>query len=59
LAILGHLAYHQEANRVLSRLLELEPAFSIRDAIERSPMRRQQDLDLYADGLRRAGLREA
>ena len=58
LAILGHLAYHQEANRVLSRLLELEPAFSIRDAIERSPMQRQQDLDLYADGLRRAGLRE-
>ena len=58
LAILGHLAYHEEANRVLSRLLELEPAFSIRDAIERSPMQRQQDLDLYAEGLRRAGLRE-
>jgi TolB-like protein/Flp pilus assembly protein TadD len=59
LAILGHLAHREEANRVLSRLLELEPAFSIRDAIERSPMQRQQDLDLYADGLRRAGLREA
>ena len=58
LAILGHLAYHQEASRVLSRLLELEPAFSIRNAIERSPMQRQQDLDLYAEGLRRAGLRE-
>jgi DNA-binding SARP family transcriptional activator len=58
LAILGHLAYHQEASRVLSLLLELEPAFSIRNAIERSPMQRQQDLDLYAEGLRRAGLRE-
>ena len=49
LAILGHLSCHQEANRVLSRLLELDPAFSIRDAIERSPMQRQQDLDLYAE----------
>jgi adenylate cyclase len=58
LATLGHLQHDQEAARVLARLLILEPGFSIRSAIERSPMIRRDDLALYAEGLRRAGLRE-
>jgi DNA-binding SARP family transcriptional activator len=58
LATLGHLRHDQEAARVLARLLVLEPGFSVRTAIERSPMIRRDDLDLYAEGLRRAGLRE-
>jgi TolB-like protein len=58
LATLGHLGRHGEAARVLARLLALEPAFSIKNAAERSPMIRHQDLTLYVEGLRRAGLRE-
>jgi TolB-like protein len=58
LAALGHLGRDGEAARVLARLLTLEPGFSIRNAIERSPMTRPEDLALYAEGLRRAGLRE-
>lgn len=58
LATLGHLGRDQEAARVLKRLLALEPGFSISSAIERSPMMRRHDLALYAEGLRRAGLRE-
>ena len=56
LATLGHLRLEQEAARVLARLLAMEPGFSIRAAIERSPMIRQDDLALYAEGLRKAGL---
>jgi DNA-binding SARP family transcriptional activator len=58
LATLGHLGHDQEAIRVLTRLLALEPGFSVRSATERSPIMRRDDLALYAEGLRRAGLRE-
>jgi tetratricopeptide (TPR) repeat protein len=58
LATLGHLGHDQEAARVLTRLLMLEPGFSVRSATERSPITRRGDLALYAEGLRRAGLRE-
>jgi hypothetical protein len=43
---------------VLARLLELEPGFSVKRALERSPMARLADQKLYAEGLRRAGLPE-
>jgi DNA-binding SARP family transcriptional activator len=58
LSALGHLGRDSDAARVLARLLALEPGFSVRDAIERSPLMRRQDLALYAEGLRRGGLRE-
>ena len=58
LATLGHLGRDGEAIRVREKLLELEPGFSVRNAIERSPMIRREDLALYVEGLRRAGLRE-
>ena len=58
LSALGHLGRDGEAVEVLPRLLALEPGFSIRSAVERSPMTRREDLALYAEGLRRAGLRE-
>jgi hypothetical protein len=57
LAALGHLKHDDEAARIRARLLVLEPSFSVRDAVERSPMIRPEDLALYAEGLRRAGLR--
>jgi DNA-binding SARP family transcriptional activator/TolB-like protein len=58
LSALGHLGHDGEAVKVLPRLLALEPGFSIRSALERSPMMRPEYLALYAEGLRRAGLRE-
>jgi tetratricopeptide (TPR) repeat protein len=58
LAALGHLGREDEAARTLERLVALEPDYSIRKAIERAPLMRHQDLALYAEGLRRGGLRE-
>lgn len=58
LAALGHLGWEQEAVEVRGRLLVLEPDFCVRDAAARSPMMRGEDIDHYADGLRRAGLPE-
>jgi DNA-binding SARP family transcriptional activator len=59
LATLGLLGHQEEAYLVRSRLLALEPGFSVRSALERSPIIRREDLALYAEGLRRGGLREA
>jgi hypothetical protein len=56
--VLGHLGHHQEAASILGRLLKLEPAFTISDAIRRSPMNLPNDVERYAEGLRRAGLPE-
>jgi TolB-like protein len=58
LAALGHLGRTREANTVMARLLRLEPDFTVRNAIERSPMALPGDIERYADGLRRAGLPE-
>jgi DNA-binding SARP family transcriptional activator len=58
LATLGQLGREREAARVMARLLELEPGFCVRSALERSPMTRLIDQNLYAEGLRRAGLPE-
>jgi DNA-binding SARP family transcriptional activator/TolB-like protein len=58
LATLGQLGQEQEAARVRARLLALEPAFSVSNALQRSPMVQADDRALYADGLRRGGLRE-
>jgi tetratricopeptide (TPR) repeat protein len=58
LAALGHLGREQEAVEVRGRLLALEPDFCVRDAAARSPMMRGEDIDHYANGLRRAGLPE-
>ncbi len=58
LAALGHLGLAKEAAGVLARLLKLEAGFTVRDAIRRSPMSLPEDVDRYAEGLRRAGLPE-
>jgi DNA-binding SARP family transcriptional activator/TolB-like protein/cytochrome c-type biogenesis protein CcmH/NrfG len=58
LAALGHLGQVKEAASVMARLLRLEPDFTVRDAIARSPMGLPMDIERYADGLRRAGLAE-
>jgi tetratricopeptide (TPR) repeat protein len=58
LAALGWMHRPREAREVLDRLLALEPSFSIEAAVVRSPLKRPEDLVHYAEGLRRAGLRE-
>lgn len=58
LAALGYLGRDRETVMVLTRLLELEPSFSVEEAVERSPMMRPEDIARYAEGLRRAGLPE-
>lgn len=59
LAALGLLDRGREAREVLNRLMTLEPGFSVQEAVVRSPLSRPEDIARYADGLRRAGLRES
>jgi DNA-binding SARP family transcriptional activator/tetratricopeptide (TPR) repeat protein len=58
LSVLGLAGRTREAKEVLSRLMRLEPEFSVQEAILRSPMTRSEDLARYAEGLRLAGLQE-
>jgi tetratricopeptide (TPR) repeat protein len=58
LAALGLMERRREAHEILLRLLALEPRFSVMEAISRSPLSRPEDIARYAEGLRRAGLRE-
>jgi len=58
LAALGLMDRPREAAEVLHRLLLLEPRFSVLEAMNRSPLSRPEDIARYAEGLRRAGLRE-
>jgi signal transduction histidine kinase/TolB-like protein len=58
LASLGRLGLAGEAAPLRERLLELEPQFSVRDAVARSPLQLEEDLERYADGLRLAGIPE-
>jgi TolB-like protein/Tfp pilus assembly protein PilF len=58
LSALGHLGRGREAERTLATLLSLEPHFSVTQAVARSPMQRSEDVERYAEGLRRAGLPE-
>lgn len=59
LAVLGHQGRREEADAARQRLLKLEPGFTVADAVRRSPLKRREDLEHYAEGLRRAGLTEA
>ncbi len=56
LVALGHLGRTEAARPIAAALLRLEPGFSVRDAVARSPLLRREDRDRYAEGLRRAGL---
>lgn len=58
LSALGHLGRAAEAADVKSRLLLLEPHFTLAQASTRSALRRPVDLAIYLDGLRKAGLPE-
>jgi TolB-like protein len=59
LAALGHLGQLEEARSVGARLLMLEPGFSVQKFISASAFQKTEHRDLYAQGLRLAGLPEA
>lgn len=58
LSALGHLGRSGEAVEVRSRLLSIEPDFTVGEAIRRSPLLRPVDLARFAEGLRLGGLAE-
>ena len=58
LAALGHLGAKSEAESVRTRLLDIEPEFSIARFIRASPFERAEDREHYVRGLRLAGIRE-
>ncbi len=58
LAALGHLGQKSEADSVRTRLLDIEPEFSISQFIQASPFERAEDREHFVRGLRLAGIRE-
>ena len=58
LAALGHLGQREQAAHALADIYRIEPGFSLEAFLRHYPLRRPRDLELYAEGLRRAGLRE-
>lgn len=58
LAALGHLNRTSEAAVACRRLMELEPNFTIEHFIATTPLEREADRRLYAEGLRLAGVPE-
>jgi tetratricopeptide (TPR) repeat protein len=57
LAALGHLGRLKEAAAARAKLLQLDPKFSVCEAVARSPMP-PEDNAIYAQGLRLSGLPE-
>ena len=58
LCILGHLNRLDEASQCLTKLGAIEPTPTVSRIVARPPLR-TQDLDFYAEGLRRAGVKVA
>jgi tetratricopeptide (TPR) repeat protein len=58
LAALGHTGRKVEAETVWRRLMALEPDFTIERLLETSPLERQSDREMLAQGLRLAGVPE-
>lgn len=58
LCALGHLGRGQDIAPLKARLLALEPGFSVSASVARTPLQQPDDLALYAEGLRLAGLPE-
>lgn len=58
LAALGHLGWREEARDRLLDVYRIEPRISLEAFRRHYPLLRADDLENYAEGLRRAGLRE-
>jgi TolB-like protein len=55
-ACLAQLGRIDEAKAALQRAIEAQPGFTVEGYLRGSPYRRQQDLDRWLDGLRKAGV---
>lgn len=58
LSALGHAGLHDEARMILRRLLDVLPDFTIQGYIPHCPLDRPEDIDIYIEGLRLAGVPE-
>lgn len=58
LAALGHLHEEREASAVRRRLLTIQPGFTVQHFLALAPFQRLQDREVFASGLRRAGVAE-
>ncbi len=58
LAALGHTGRAQEAAIIRQRLLALEPDFTVERFLASTPLQREVDRELFAEGLRLAGVAE-
>jgi adenylate cyclase len=57
-AVYGMAGHEEEARKAGQEMLAVDPAFRIGEFVARYPLRRPDDLNRYALGLRRAGLPE-
>ena len=48
----------EEARQAMARLRQLDPALRVSNLKDRIPLRRQEDMVRFAEGLRKAGLPE-
>jgi hypothetical protein len=58
LVALGHSGHWAEAVRVRARLMKIDPAFTVSEALRRICYEQQGERDHYAEGLRLAGVPE-
>jgi hypothetical protein len=58
LAALGHTGRTQEAAIIRKRLMALEPDFTVERFLASTPLQREVDRELFAEGLRLAGVPE-
>jgi len=58
LAALGHTGRTQEAAIIRQRLMALEPDFTVERFLASTPLQREVDRELFAEGLRLAGVPE-
>ncbi len=58
LAALGHIGRQQEAAVARARLLALEPDFTVEHFLRTAPFEREADREVFANGLRLAGVPE-
>ena len=48
----------EEAQKVMARLRQIDPALRVSNLIDQTPLQRPEDLARYAEGMRKAGLPE-
>ena len=55
-SVLGHLGEVEDAGRVWTELIEINPNYSFTGHVGRQPFKRQEDVERIAEGLKKAGV---